>query len=123
MLQTMDGRIPSRYRLHRHSLQLARGPAGDEALGLGGDDGGKRLVSLGVAGADKSTVGRVEQGDEAIGGAQVDAKGLADLHAATRSGERDRVVLLCGIKRGIASANRQRGREPFSTRATVGLSA
>jgi hypothetical protein len=47
--------------------------------GVVSDDGGKGLTALRVRRGDKSTVGGVEQGDDAVGGAQVDADRLADV--------------------------------------------
>ena len=49
--------------------------------GSAGDDGGQGGSSLIIASGDESAVGGIEQGDDAIGGAQVDAEGLAYSHA------------------------------------------
>src|SRR5262249_57694918 len=79
------------------AAQLPGGPDGDEAV-LGvvvGDDGGKGPVALFVGRGDERAIGGIEEGDDAIGGAQVDAEGLADLHAATRPRKKGRVVFYC----------------------------
>jgi hypothetical protein len=66
--------------------QRRGGPADDGPVlpGQVADEGGHGLAAVLVLAGDQGAVGGVEQGDDAVRRAQVDADGLADLHGAAR---------------------------------------